>query len=64
MQISRFKQNFLPDSPENYHHYAVVHLKNNNEKREELVFRAEDYQYSSAIDYSGGEGLLENVIIA
>jgi len=28
-----------------------------------LVFRAEDYMYSSAIDYAGEKGLLENVVI-
>jgi REP element-mobilizing transposase RayT len=28
-----------------------------------LVFRAEDYRYSSAIDYSGEKGLLDNVIV-
>lgn len=28
-----------------------------------LVFRAEDYVYSSAIDYAGEKGLLENIII-
>ncbi len=29
-----------------------------------LVFRAEDYRYSSAIDYSGVKGLLDNIIVA
>ena len=28
-----------------------------------LVFHAEDYVYGSAIDYSGEEGLLENIIV-
>ena len=28
-----------------------------------LVFRAEDYRYSSAVDYSGEKGLLDNVIV-
>jgi REP element-mobilizing transposase RayT len=28
-----------------------------------LVFRAEDYRYSSAIDYSGVKGLLDNIIV-
>ncbi|HBL77415.1 MAG: transposase [Bacteroidetes bacterium GWF2_42_66] len=28
-----------------------------------LVFRAEDYIYSSAIDYAGEKGLLDNVIV-
>lgn len=29
-----------------------------------LVFRTEDYRYSSAIDYSGVKGLLDNIIVA
>ncbi len=28
------------------------------------VFRAEDYVYSSAIDYSGEKGILEDVVVA
>jgi hypothetical protein len=28
-----------------------------------LVFRAEDYLYSSAADYAGEKGILENVIV-
>jgi len=28
-----------------------------------LVFRPEDYRYSSAVDYSGEKGLLENVVL-
>lgn len=28
-----------------------------------LVFRAEDYLYSSAADYAGGKGILDNVIV-
>ena len=28
-----------------------------------LVFHPEDYVYSSAVDYSGGKGLLEDVIV-
>lgn len=34
-----------------------------NPVEEGLVFRAEDYSYSSAIDYAGEKGLLENVIV-
>lgn len=29
-----------------------------------LVFRAEDYMYSSATDYAGEKGLLENIVFA
>lgn len=36
--LNLINQNFLPDSPEHYHHYAVVHLKDNNEKLEGLEF--------------------------
>ncbi|QIA08530.1 REP-associated tyrosine transposase [Draconibacterium halophilum] len=34
-----------------------------NPVEEGLVFRAEDYRYSSAIDYSGEKGLLKNIIV-
>jgi hypothetical protein len=27
------------------------------------VFRAEDYLYSSAVDYAGGKGMSDNVIV-
>ena len=35
----------------------------NNPVEEGLVFRAEDYLYSSAADYAGEQGVLENVIV-
>jgi REP element-mobilizing transposase RayT len=35
----------------------------NNPVEEGLVFRPEDYVYSSARDYSGEKGLLDNVIV-
>jgi hypothetical protein len=35
----------------------------NNPVEEGLVFRAEDYLYSSAADYAGEKGLLDNVIV-
>ncbi|MEM1338480.1 MAG: hypothetical protein AAF634_00415 [Bacteroidota bacterium] len=28
-----------------------------------LVFKAEGYVYSSAIDYAGEQGLLENIVV-
>jgi hypothetical protein len=28
-----------------------------------LVFRAEDYRYSSAIDYSDEKGFLDNIVV-
>ena len=37
--------------------------KFDNPVEEGLVFKAEDYIYSSAIDYSGEKGLLNDVIV-
>ena len=36
----------------------------NNPVKEGLVYKPEDYVYSSASDYSGEEGILDNVIVA
>lgn len=35
----------------------------NNPGEEGLVFRPEDYMYSSAYDYAGGKGLLDVILI-
>ena len=35
----------------------------NNPVEEGLVYKAEDYVYSSAIDYSGQKGLIDNVLV-
>ena len=35
----------------------------NNPVEEGLVFRAEQYVYSSAVDYAGGKGLLDIMLI-
>ena len=35
----------------------------NNPVEGGIVFRPEDYLYSSAVDYAGGKGLLKNVIV-
>jgi REP element-mobilizing transposase RayT len=35
----------------------------NNPVDEGYVFRPDDYKYSSAVDYYGGEGLLPNVVL-
>jgi REP element-mobilizing transposase RayT len=35
----------------------------NNPVKQGVVFRAEDYQYSSAVDYSGEKGLLNGVVV-
>ncbi len=40
-----------------------VNYIHNNPVEAGLVFKAEDYVYSSAIDYSGEQGLLKNVTI-
>jgi putative transposase len=34
-----------------------------NPVKAEIVNRAEDYRYSSAIDYAGGKGLLEVMVV-
>lgn len=36
--LNLINQNYLPKSPEYYHHYAVVHMKDSNEKLEGLEF--------------------------
>lgn len=41
-----------------------INYIHNNPVEEGLVFRPEDYVYSSAKDYSGDKGILDNVIIA
>ena len=40
-----------------------INYIHNNPVEEGLVFRSEDYIYSSAIDYSGEKGILDNVIV-
>ena len=35
----------------------------NNPVEEGLVYKAEDYVYSSAIDYSGERGLIDDVVV-
>ena len=35
----------------------------NNPVEEGLVFKAEDYVYSSAIDYSGENGMLDIIVV-
>ena len=41
-----------------------INYIHNNPVEEGLVFRPENYIYSSAQDYSGDKGILDNVIIA
>ncbi|MDA3927432.1 MAG: transposase [Prolixibacteraceae bacterium] len=50
-----FWSNKVIDEKINYIHQNPV--------EEGLVFRAEDYMYSSAIDYAGEKGLLDDVIV-
>ena len=40
-----------------------INYIHNNPVEEGLVFRAEDYLYSSAIDYAGERGILDDVIV-
>ncbi len=40
-----------------------INYIHNNPVESGLVFKAEDYVYSSAIDYSGESGLLEDIIV-
>jgi len=46
---------------------AVINQKldyiHQNPVKEGLVFRAEDYMYSSAVDYAGRKGLLDVIVI-
>lgn len=35
----------------------------NNPVEQGLVFRPQDYQYSSAVDYSGEKGMLDNIVV-
>ena len=50
--------------------YGVMKLFNkkfeyihNNPVEGGFVFRPEDYKYSSAIDYAGQKGIIENVVV-
>jgi len=44
-----------PNQKQNNIHYNPV--------KERLVFKPEQYVYSSAIDYAGGKGLLDIILI-
>ena len=46
--------------------YWTINLQNyihQNPVEEGLVFKAEDYMYSSAYDYAGGNGMLDILVI-
>ena len=43
--------------------WEKVQYIHNNPVEAGLVFRPEDYRYSSAVDYSGENGLLDNVLV-
>ena len=43
--------------------WEKVKYIHNNPVEAGLVFRAEDYMYSSAVDYSGEKGLLNDVVV-
>lgn len=40
-----------------------INYVHQNQVEEGCVFRAEDYMYSSAIDYAGEKGLLDGIIV-
>ena len=40
-----------------------INYIHNNPVVQGMVFRNEDYQYSSAVDYSGEKGLLNDVVV-
>ena len=40
-----------------------INYIHNNPVVKGMVFRPEDYQYSSAVDYSGEKGLLNDVVV-
>ena len=40
-----------------------IEYVHNNPVEDGLVYKAEDYVYSSAIDYSGLKGLIDNVVV-
>ena len=42
---------------------TLVNYIHKNPVEEGIVFNAEDYVYSSAIDYAGEKGILNNVIV-
>ena len=35
---------------------------NNNPVEADIVFRLEDYRYSSVVDYAGEQGLLDGIV--
>jgi len=43
--------------------FQKINYIHNNPVKEGLVFRAEDYVYSSAVDYSGEKGMIDNIIV-
>ncbi len=43
--------------------FEKISYIHNNPVIKNLVFRAEDYKYSSVVDYSREQGLLEDIIV-
>lgn len=43
--------------------FQKINYIHNNPVEEGLVFRAEDYIYSSAVDYSGENGMIDNIVV-
>jgi len=43
--------------------FQKINYIHNNPVKEGYVFRAEDYIYSSAVDYSGEKGLIDDIVV-
>jgi hypothetical protein len=43
--------------------FQKINYLHNNPVEEGLVFRAEDYMFSSAVDYSGEKGMIDDIVI-
>jgi len=43
--------------------FQKINYIHNNPVKEGYVFRAEDYIYSSAVDYSDEKGLIDDIVV-
>ena len=43
--------------------FQKINYIHNNPVKDGLVFRVEDYMYSSAVDYSGEKGMIDDIIV-
>lgn len=59
-----WQEGYYPELISTYDFYKQkLNYIHNNPVKQEIVSRQEDYQYSSAIDYAGGKGLLNITIV-